>query len=54
MKYKKHSTNNTQHIKYKYAYYQNTHTYTYPHITKQVKTNTVHDIYKWNSHSITK
>jgi hypothetical protein len=24
--YKKHSTNNTKHIKYKYRYYQNTHT----------------------------
>ena len=24
--YKKHSTNNTKHSKYKYTYYQNTHT----------------------------
>jgi hypothetical protein len=43
--YKKHSTNNTKHSKYKYTYYQNTHTlkthtYTHPHITKQVKTTT--------------
>jgi len=42
-------------------YYQNTHTYTHPHITKQyktttvqVKTNTVHNIPKWNSHKIIK
>jgi hypothetical protein len=55
--YKKHSTNNRKHGKYKYAYYQNTHT----HITKQVKTttarvktNTVQDIPKWNSHNIIK
>ena len=50
---KKHSTNNTKHSKYKYTYYQNTHTLqiphihtpthykthtnTHPHITKQVK-----------------
>jgi hypothetical protein len=40
-KYKKHSTNNTKHSKYKYTYYQNTHTYTHPYITKQVKTTTV-------------
>ena len=39
--YKKHSTNNTKHSKYKYTYYQNTQTYTYPHITKQFKTTTV-------------
>jgi hypothetical protein len=43
-----------KHSKYKYSYYQNTHTivktlsrykphtYTHPHITKQVKTTTVH------------
>jgi hypothetical protein len=31
----KHSTNNKKHSKYKYTYYQNTHTYTRPHITKQ-------------------
>jgi hypothetical protein len=37
----KHSTNNTKHSKYKYTYYQNTHTYTHPQITKQVKTTTV-------------
>ena len=51
----KHSTNNTKHCKYKYTYFQNTHTivktpthykthtYTHPHITKQVKTTTVQD-----------
>ena len=57
--YKKHSTNNTKPSKYKYTYYQNTHTYTHPHITKQVKTttvqvkaNTVQDISKWSSHTI--
>ena len=32
----KHSTNNTKHSKYKYTFYQNTHTYTRPHVTKQV------------------
>jgi len=52
---KKHSTNNTKQSKYKYTYYQNTntivktparnkiHTYTHPHITKQVKTTTTQD-----------
>jgi len=44
--YKKNSTNNTKHSKYKYAYYQNTHTLQNPHITKQVKANTVQDIPK--------
>jgi hypothetical protein len=39
----KHSTNNTKHSKYKYTYYQNTHTLQNPHITKQVKTITVQD-----------
>jgi len=59
--HKKHSTNNTKHSKYKYTYYQNTHTYTHPHITKQVETttvqvkaNTVQDVSKWNSHNIIK
>jgi hypothetical protein len=53
----KQSTNNTKHSKYKYTCYQHTHTlqkshiqtpthykthtYTHPHITKQVKTATV-------------
>ena len=50
-----------------YTYYQNTHTlqnphkHTYPHITEQyktttvqIKTNTVQDIPKWNSHNIIK
>jgi len=56
----KHSTNSTKCSKYKYTYYQNTHTlqnpyihtpthfkthtYTHPHTTKQVTTNTVQDI----------
>ena len=31
--YKKHSTNNTKHSKYKYTYYQNIHT-----LQKKVKT----------------
>jgi len=30
--YKKNSTNNTKHSKYKYAYYQNTHPLQNPHI----------------------
>ena len=38
-----HSIENTKHSKYKYTYYQNTHTYTHPHITKPVKTTTVQD-----------
>jgi hypothetical protein len=50
--------NNTIHSKYKYTYYQNTHTtvkrtthykthtYTNPHITKQVKTTTVQDTHQ--------
>jgi len=36
-KIQKRSKNNTKHSKHKYIYYQNTHTYTHPHITKQVK-----------------
>jgi hypothetical protein len=36
-----HKRNNTKHSKYQYMYYQNTHTNTHPHITKQVKTATV-------------
>jgi len=39
--YKKHSTNNTKHSKYKYKY-----TYTHPPITKQVKTTTVQDTHQ--------
>jgi len=44
--WKEHSTNNTEHSKCKYKYYQNTHTLQNPHIHKpthykQVKTNTV-------------
>ena len=54
----KHSTNNIRHSKYKYTYYLNTHTifktpthykthtYTHPHITKQVKTTTVQDTHQ--------
>jgi hypothetical protein len=48
-----HSTNNTKHSKYKYTYYQNTHTYTHSTLqnkfkttTVQVKANTVQDISK--------
>jgi len=57
--YKKHSTNNTKHSKYKYTYYQNpshykTHTYTDQHITKKVKTTTIQDTPKWNSHNTIK
>ena len=44
----KHSTSNTKHSKYKYTYYQNTHTYADPHITKQVKTTKVHDTHQTN------
>jgi predicted membrane-bound dolichyl-phosphate-mannose-protein mannosyltransferase len=46
----KHKRNNTkdavqtiQSSKYKYTNYQNTHTYTHPHITKYVTTNTVRE-----------
>jgi len=39
----KNTVNNTKHSKYKYTYYQNTHTYTHPHITKQVKTTKVQE-----------
>jgi uncharacterized secreted protein with C-terminal beta-propeller domain len=39
--YKKHSTNSTKHIKYKYTYYQDTHTLQNTPITKQIKTTTV-------------
>jgi hypothetical protein len=42
----KHSTNNTKHSKYKYTHYQNTHTYTHPHITTQIKTTTVQDTHQ--------
>jgi hypothetical protein len=40
------STNNTKHSKYKYTYYQNTHTYTHRYITKQVTTTTVQDTHQ--------
>jgi hypothetical protein len=42
----KHRTKNTKHSKYKYTYFQNTHTYAHPHITKQVQTTTVQDTYQ--------
>ena len=62
------STHIIQNSKYKYTYYQNTHTivktptqlskhphiHSHLHITKQVKTTTVQDIPKWNSHNIIK
>jgi methylmalonyl-CoA mutase N-terminal domain/subunit len=64
--YQKYSTkkilntvNTSIHITKTPTYYK-THTYTYPHITKQVKTivqvktNTVQEIPKWNSHNISK
>jgi len=35
-----------KHSKYKYISYQNTHTYTNPHITKPVKTTTVQDTHQ--------
>jgi hypothetical protein len=54
-------------VRVQYAYYQNTHTlqnlhtHTHTHITKQyktttlqIKTNTLHDIPKWNCHNIIK
>jgi len=49
---KKHNTNNTKHSKYKYTYYQNTHTivktptHTHPHITKQVQATTIQDTHQ--------
>ena len=52
-KIQKYGTINTKHSKYKYTYYQNTHTivkkphtYTHPHITKEVKTTTVQDTHQ--------
>ena len=44
--YQKHSRNNTKQIKCKYTLTK------HPHITKQVKTNTVQDIPKLNSNNI--
>jgi len=41
--YKKHSTNNTKHTKYKYTYYHNTDTLQNPHITEQATTTAVQD-----------
>jgi hypothetical protein len=43
----KHIKNNTKHSKYKYTYYQNTHTLQNPHISKQVKATTVQDTDNW-------
>ena len=57
--YEKHSTNNkntvntSTHITKTPTHYK-THTYTHQHITKQVKTTTVQDTPKWNSHNIIK
>jgi len=52
--------NTSAHITKTLTHYK-THTYTHPHITKQVKTtkvqiktNTLQDIPKWNSHNIIK
>jgi hypothetical protein len=42
-RHKKNSTNITKRSKYKSTYYQNTHTYTQPHTTKQVKRTTIQD-----------
>jgi hypothetical protein len=47
----KHSTNNTKHSKYKYTYYQNTHTCTTHYKTKQPQYK-IHT--KWNSHNTIK
>jgi hypothetical protein len=44
------STNNTEHSKYKYTYVLPKH----PHSAKQVKTTTVQDTPKWNSHNTIK
>ena len=56
--HKRNNTKNTvpaiQNSKYKYTYYQNTHTLQSPHITKQVKTTTVPDTPKLNSHNVIK
>jgi len=41
-----HKRNNTKHSKYKFTYYQNTPTYTHPHIVKQVNTITVQDTHQ--------
>jgi hypothetical protein len=45
---KKHSTNSAKHSKYKYTYYQNTHTIVKipPHSTKEVKTTTIQDTHQ--------
>jgi len=47
--YKKHSTNSTKHGKYKYTYYQNTHTLQNQLKQPQYKIHT-----KWNSHNTIK
>jgi hypothetical protein len=49
IQYKKHSTNNKKHSKYKYYILPK-----HPHITKEVKINTVQDTPKWNSHNMIK
>jgi hypothetical protein len=48
----KHSTNNTKHSKYKYTYYQITHTYTHQHIKNQVITTTVQDTLTYSMEQI--
>jgi len=51
----KHSTNNTQHSKYKYTYYQNTPTYTHPHTLQNNLKQPQYKIHtKWNSHNTIK
>jgi len=47
-----HSKKNTKLGKYKYIYYKNTHTYTNPHITKQVKITTLNNLSNYMAQSI--
>jgi hypothetical protein len=46
---KKHSTNNTKHGKYKYTYYQNTHTLQNPHIHTPTHYKTIKNNYYYVS-----
>ena len=41
----KNTVQRIQNSKYKYTYYQNTHTYTHPYSTQQVETSIVHDTF---------
>ena len=57
----KHSTNNTKHSKYRYTYYQNTHTivktppHTHTHTLQNKLKQPQHKIHtKWNSHNTIK